>query len=593
MALMRTMRSRSAVLSGLLLCAGCPGPFSEPTPQAGDDLDADGDGWVDSEDCDPANPDVHPGATERCNGIDDDCSGAPSDDEADEDGDGHRPCAGDCADDDPERHPETEELCNGVDDDCDGELLQFEDPGAPTPDLDEDGWTVCDGDCDDEDSTRSPGTPEAACNGVDDDCDGALSEDETDADLDGWMPCTGDCNDDVAAAHPGGTEQADRADDDCNGVVDDCPWTGSAPKGTVSVGDSVHARFTGGDLGEFVAGAGDVNGDGYDDILLSSSGAGAFGYLFYGPFCPGEYPASSADVFVEHTGAVGSWTDWKLAGMGDLDQDGFDDYRVGDYVYFGPPEGEETTLQGIFVREGQAAYHVPGDVIINAGDVNGDGWDDMASSFPGGDGQVWIWHGPFLGGPSQVSLTTPDAVLSGESGSNAGHSLAALGDYDEDGTDDLAIGAPAWGDQDEGAAYVVAGPTIEDRDLVDEIRLHSTTSWLQAGWTVAGGEGNGVVLVGALEPGGLAYLATIHGVSSSGALDLQADPLEVAGAHLLGMSVAALGDIDGDGGADFAIGDNGGLGPAGSPEGVVHLLYSDGCGSPGATVHSGHVAAAS
>ena len=138
--------------------------------------DVDGDGYCpgpapdpEDRDCDDTDPDVHPGAEERCNGLDDDCDGAVPDDEDDGDGDGERGCEGDCDDGDPDRHTGADEVCNGVDDDCDEQLPQDEADG------DEDGVASCDGDCDDENDAVHPGADEE-CNDVDDDCDGGVDD---------------------------------------------------------------------------------------------------------------------------------------------------------------------------------------------------------------------------------------------------------------------------------------------------------------------------------------------------------------------------------------------------------------------------------
>jgi hypothetical protein len=215
--------------------------------------DADRDGWVSGPDCDDQDPSVHPGATETCDGRDEDCDGAPSADELDADGDGvaacdgdcddfdsgvwpgapevcdgsdsdcdgdlppdeldldgdtFPPCAGDCADLDPNRHPAQPEFCDGLDTNCDGVLF------AEEADADGDGVFPCAGDCDDSDPDRGPGFPEL-CNALDDDCDGAVPAVEADLDGDGFYACDSDCDDTNGAIH-------DNSDESCNGVDDDC-----------------------------------------------------------------------------------------------------------------------------------------------------------------------------------------------------------------------------------------------------------------------------------------------------------------------------------------------------------------------------------
>ncbi|MCZ7683798.1 MAG: putative metal-binding motif-containing protein [Sandaracinaceae bacterium] len=141
-------------------------------------------------DCDDERPTVHPGAPERCDGLDNDCNGALDAPGEDDDRDGWADlicggtCVGRCGDCDDTRasvHPGATELCNGRDDDCDGAL-------SPTgEDDDQDGHAdavacaatctaVCD-DCDDTNELVHPGVaPPPDCNGIDDDCDGIADE---------------------------------------------------------------------------------------------------------------------------------------------------------------------------------------------------------------------------------------------------------------------------------------------------------------------------------------------------------------------------------------------------------------------------------
>ncbi len=298
--------------------------------------DADGDGYQDAayggDDCDDSDPAVHPGGTEVCNGIDDDCSGS-ADDELkapwypDDDGDGFGDAGGmsltcdpeegwvdndeDCDDGSDAVNPDADEICNGVDDDCDDETDEedAEDAGTFFEDSDGDGFgdvasfaIACAAptgfvedatDCDDADAAVYPGAEEL-CNGIDDDCDGDEDEDDaTDAatwyaddDSDGYgdpesttraceLPAdhvadNTDCDDGDDDIHPGGLETlGDEDDGDCDGDEDSF---GFALHDTRSGQDLVGPRLAQGGGQVYLAWAAEELDDGgtvYDAVGVS------------------------------------------------------------------------------------------------------------------------------------------------------------------------------------------------------------------------------------------------------------------------------------------------------------------------------------
>jgi hypothetical protein len=170
-----------------------------------EDLDGDGFGICEG-DCDDGDPDRNPGEAELCNGIDDNCDQVLPADERDDDGDGASPCEGDCDDGDADLNP----------DDADG-----------------DGRTSCQGDCDDADPDRSDldGDGDGATG-----CDSPPDCDDTDPDRtpfdrdgDGHSSCGGDCDDSARAIAPGAPEPCNGVDDDCNGQIDDNENCGDGP----------------------------------------------------------------------------------------------------------------------------------------------------------------------------------------------------------------------------------------------------------------------------------------------------------------------------------------------------------------------------
>jgi|GEM_PF-849953 len=175
-------------------------------------------------DCDDAAAAVNPGQSEDCtNGIDDDCDGS-ADVGFDVDGDGADTCNGDCNDTNPAINPSATELCDAIDNNCNQQV----DEGF---DVDADTFTSCGGDCDDTAAAINPLASEL-CDAIDNDCDTDIDED-FDLDSDGAFDaaaagCTSaysavnlDCNDANANINPAASEVCDLVDNDCDVLVDE------------------------------------------------------------------------------------------------------------------------------------------------------------------------------------------------------------------------------------------------------------------------------------------------------------------------------------------------------------------------------------
>ena len=166
-------------------------------------------------DCDDHDPLRSTGYTELCDGIDNNCDGSLPPDELDNDGDGWSGCEGDCDDTRPGVNPDADEQdCDHLDTNCDGIMRPEE------IDDDGDGVTECDGDCDDGNGDISPDMDEQICDDLDNDCDES-TRDRPDEDNDGHGACEDDCDDTNPNVHPGQDEKCNNGvDDNCDGLTD-------------------------------------------------------------------------------------------------------------------------------------------------------------------------------------------------------------------------------------------------------------------------------------------------------------------------------------------------------------------------------------
>jgi Ca2+-binding RTX toxin-like protein len=249
------------------------------------------------------------------------------------------------------------------------------------------------------------------------------------------------------------------------------------------------------ECGTAVSFAGDVNGDGFDDLIIGADGfdlndvfaIGAVYVIF------GKAAGFSANLNLSDLDGTNGF---KLTGeaaldnageavssAGDINGDGYSDIVIGadranstfgaTYVVFGKADGfaANFSLAGLdgsngFKISGQGINEFSGRRVAPAGDVNGDGFDDLIIGATGGDysGVSFVVFGKAGGFAANLDLSSLDGstgfkIVGVAAGDRSGYSATAGGDINGDGLDDLLIGAPAAdpNGSESGAAYVIFG----------------------------------------------------------------------------------------------------------------------------------------
>lgn len=335
-----------------------------------------------------------------------------------------------------------------------------------------------------------------------------------------------------------------------------------------NVADVTLTGLSAGDgFGISVSGAGDVNGDGYSDVIVGAHGSDAGGidagraYVYLG----GQAFDPTAAVVL--TGAAaGDDFGRSIAGAGDVNGDGYDDVIVGAmfnyaagfdagraYVYFG---GARMDNAANVILSGASSGDVLGLSVSGAGDVNGDGYSDILVGAPGSDAGGTDAGKAYVHAYSMTGTMLTDVRLAGEGGV-FGASVASAGDVNGDGYDDLIVGAPEYSSY-RGRAYIYfGGPNMDD--IADVVMTGDSLSRLGDKVAPAGdvnGDGFADVIVsgmGHLDTGGRVRI--YFGGSS---MDSTADVVMTGdgAGNIFGISAASAGDVNGDGYDDVIVGDS-------------------------------------
>lgn len=317
---------------------------------------------------------------------------------------------------------------------------------------------------------------------------------------------------------------------------------------------------TGDVFGHSVSGAGDVNNDGYDDVIVGAHSDDNFGNLsgsarvhsgYDGAILYTFYGNSTADIF-----------GWSVGGAGDVNDDGFDDLIVGAPATDtnGNDSGSARIISGsngavLFTLNGEGAGDQFGFSVSGAGDINNDGFDDVVIGAQSArligvyDGSAYVYSG-FDGTLIHVFRGPPHS-------SKLGWSVSGAGDVNGDGYPDVIAGAflheTANGVQS-GSAHVYSG--LDGSTLFS---FSGDAPYDQFGYSVSGAgdvnsDGFADVIVGAWKDdnNGIQSGSAIvfSGIDGSRLYMLDG---EVTGDHF-GITVSDAGDVNFDGYADVVIG---------------------------------------
>jgi len=343
-------------------------------------------------------------------------------------------------------------------------------------------------------------------------------------------------------------------------------------------------------LGRSVSTAGDVNGDGYADIIVGSHNYSGFGFLnqnigkaevFYGSSSGPSVSSDWVSYGSTPLAQAGQQFGYSVACAGDVDGNGFSDVIVGAwkynngttndvgraFVFHGSSTGLSTSADWTY--EGVQANEQLGCSVDTAGDVNGDHSADVvigAQGYDSNDGRILVFHGASVQGlGSTYSWMEEGFDALSEHGIVFGYSVSTAGDVNGDGYADIIASAHLAGTNQEGKACVFHGSSGGMTFPIEwSVSGGQDYAWYGQSVNCAGdvnGDGYADVIVGAPSYDGVGnnsgrayvYLGSGAGLNTAEYWMQGGD----AASDNFGRSVNTAGDVNGDGFSDIAVGADG------------------------------------
>ncbi len=378
------------------------------------------------------------------------------------------------------------------------------------------------------------------------------------------------------------------------GRQDVTQWNGSNPLDLNYANGSATGEATQNNFGISVAGVGDINNDGLTDFAIGATGiSGYMGktYLYFGRNSLSTLGNPNASLIGEH---IGDYSGYSIAGAGDVNGDGFDDILIGAplkedpvgkiYLVLGRETSKWTLAMPLSEANasflGEDAGDSAGSSLAGIGDINNDGNDDFLIGEWGADaggadaGMVYLMLGRTnvtqWNNSDPLSLSYANATFIGETANaEAGYSVTGVGDVNKDGFPDILIGAKGY-NAGTGKAYLIFGRENVElwnkpfnlSDANATFNGESGSDWFGSSVAGAGDVNNdsypdfliGAEIYGAAATGKTYFFLGHPSEYWTTPVTPDATFIGEAASNRAGLSISCGGDVNGDGFDDILIG---------------------------------------